>query len=174
MNLVALFSDIAAQHGAKSAILENGKIVSYQELWNSIERLAAAFYRIGIRDHNRVALILPNSSEFIYCFFALLKNNAIVCPLNPDMTPYELKNITNNLDPHVIISINTLIDKVVNESPSLLEQKILILQGRSSQILQANKYYELDDLLKENTQACDIQGEEESTVTINYTYRGLG
>lgn len=175
MNIAGLLFEVSKEYATKTAVIENSQEITYKDLWNTIERLSAAFYKIGIREHHRVALVLPNSKEFIYCFFALLKINAIVSPLSSDLTPYELKTIFYNLNPHAIISLSIFIDKVLSEFPTLLDNKICILQGSVSKQRQSEKYYKLSDLLRdEERQQVDIRTEMEATATINYTYRGLG
>lgn len=176
MNIVSLFSDIAEQYGGKAAIIENGGSTLYRDFWRTIVTLSNAFYAIGIREHQRAIILLPNGSEYIYCFFALLKNDSIVTPLSPDITPWELARVVQNLNPHAIISINSLLEKVESENPSIFEKKILIgCNGASSQ-KQPGKYRQLNELLELNSQGRVLRREtnEEPTATINYTYRGLG
>lgn len=176
MNITTLLYDVARQAAAKTAIIENEQEISYQDLWNKIEKLSAAFLKIGIRENHRVALILPNSAEFIYCFFGLLKISAIVSPLSPDLTPFELKGIVDNLNPHAIISLPLCIEKAFHEYPALLDDKILVLHGNANTKGQVKNRYNLYKLLDlgANYKIDNIQPSLEQIATINYTYRGAG
>ncbi len=176
MNITSLLSDVVKKVGAKTAIIENGQEISYRELWDKIKSLSAAFRKIGICENDRVALILPNSAEFIDCFFALLKINAIVSPLNPELTPFELKSILDNLNPHAIISLPVPLEKLMREFSSILDNKMVILHGGSGILCKIKKNYELKDLYK-SQKGCEIgnrQKSHEDAATINYTYRGTG
>ncbi len=180
MNIVALLQNASKQFSHKTAIIENGKEVSYGDFWSVVEKLSSAFYKNGIRENHRVALILPNSTEFIYCFLALLQINAIVSPLSPDLTAYELKGIFHNLTPHAIISVSTFIDKVLCEFPLLLKNKMLILQDGAAEKINKKegikKIYELKSLYNQqgNYKIANTRPEPYQVATINYTYRGTG
>ena len=138
MNVVSLLYKIAKSSKTKTAVIENDiKEISYQELWNTIDRLSSAFRNIGIRQNDRVVIALPNSPDFFHCFFSLLKINATAVPLSTNLTPYELKSIFRNLNPYAIICTLTLLNKVARDQPNLLDNKIIIgiKSGRSLGIL---------------------------------------
>jgi len=178
MNITTLFYETARDFAKKAALVENDEEVSYKELADRIEKLSVAFREIGIKENDKVALILPNSSEFMSCFLALLKINAIVSPLSPEITPYELKGIFNNLKPHAIISIPILIDRVGYEYSTLLDNKICVVQGNITAGNQTKKYFSLNELYGLRLDAYDIMGDRgmdgEQVATVNYTYRGTG
>lgn len=176
MSIVALLYRASKQYAKKSAIYENGREMSYGDLWSKIDNVSTAIYQAGIRENHRVALILPNSSEFICCFFALLKINTIVSPLNPDLTAHELTTIFHNLNPHAIITTFEFINRVMLEFPHLAENKIIILQGNVHNVAQSKKYFNLNELCShgQNNVTINTFLTAEHTATINYTYRGTG
>ncbi len=176
MNITSLLSDVVRKVGPKTAILENSQEISYTDLWSRIETLSAAFYKIGIRENHRVALILPNSSEFIYCFFALLKINAIVSPLSPELTSFELKGILDNLNPRAIISLSLSVERFIHEYSALLDNTILILHGEGDSNGQIIRHYSLNQLFtwNENYTVDNTKTDGDHVATINYTYKGIG
>jgi long-chain acyl-CoA synthetase len=176
MNITSLLADVVKKVGTKTAIIENSQEISYADLWRRIETLSAAFYKIGIRESHRVALILPNSSEFIYCFFALLKINAIVSPLSPEFTPFELKSILDNLSPRAIISLPIFVDEILVDYPTLFEDKIIVLHKSTYAGNQVKNKYNLQKLfdLGLNQRIDTLQTNDEHPATIHYTYRGVG
>jgi long-chain acyl-CoA synthetase len=175
MNLFSLLRDVSNSISTKAAILENGQEITYGELWDRIERLSGAFYKIGIKENFKVVLAFPNNSEFIYCLLALLKINAIISPVSPELTPFELKGIFHNLNPHAIITPSASIEKVINEYPDIFEDKILISQGDVVSKGRAKRHYKLRELYKETSYRINNpETPPEQTATINYTYRGMG
>lgn len=176
MNIVQLLYEAVQRFPDKVALIENGCETPYRDLWVKIQRLSTAFHKIGIKENDRVALLLPNCSEFIYCFFALLKINAIASPLSHDLTTYELQSIFGNLEPHAMIALSSLMEKVQNQNPTLLSNKILILPNDEMLGGQKRSYYTLDELfnLGKNHGIDDNQINDRHPATINYTYRGLG
>lgn len=179
MNIVAFLQNNSKFFSHKTAIIENGKEVSYKDLWIIVEKLSSDLYKNGIREKHKVALILPSSLEFICCFLALLKMDAIVTPLSSDLTTYEFQAIFHNLIPHAIISVTTLVDNILREFP-MLEDKMLIVQGGASEetkgTVVVKKRYTLENLYSQhsNYKFDDIEEELDGIATINYTYRGTG
>ncbi|MGG0812185.1 (2,3-dihydroxybenzoyl)adenylate synthase [Paenibacillus alvei] len=67
----------AAQYGDRIAIVSGDRRVSYAELDEQADRLAAGFYRLGIRAQDRVIVQLPNIPPFFEVIFALFRIGAL-------------------------------------------------------------------------------------------------
>ncbi|EPY13300.1 (2,3-dihydroxybenzoyl)adenylate synthase [Paenibacillus alvei] len=67
----------AARYGDRIAIVSGDRRVSYAELDEQADRLAAGFYRLGIRAQDRVIVQLPNIPQFIEVIFALFRIGAL-------------------------------------------------------------------------------------------------
>jgi len=82
----------AKKFATRPAVTFYGKSLSYGELDATIDRFAAGLRTIGIRDGDRVALVLPNTPHFIIAFFAVLRAGGVVVQTNPTYTPRELRS----------------------------------------------------------------------------------
>jgi len=67
-----------------------GKNISYRELQNQAERLAGYLQQAGVKDGDRVLLYMQNSPQYIIGYFAILRANAVVVPVNPMNRTAEL------------------------------------------------------------------------------------
>ncbi|MDT8975792.1 (2,3-dihydroxybenzoyl)adenylate synthase [Paenibacillus sp. chi10] len=67
----------AAQYGDRIAIVSGDRRISYAELDEQADRLAAGFYRLGIRAQDRVIVQLPNIPQFFEVIFALFRIGAL-------------------------------------------------------------------------------------------------
>lgn len=67
----------AAQYGDRIAIVSGDRWVSYAQLDEQADRLAAGFYRLGIRAQDRVIVQLPNIPQFFEVIFALFRIGAL-------------------------------------------------------------------------------------------------
>ncbi|UCB57649.1 MAG: AMP-binding protein [Candidatus Omnitrophota bacterium] len=178
MNLSTILYQISKDKSKEMALIEEDKYLSYNKLWNDIEKLAKAFWKIGLKKDDKVAVILPNCKEFILSFFALLRIDAIAVPLKPAFTAFELKEIFQDCSPVAIISTPSFLDKVVHEDEELLDRRIVIALGRTDNSLNSRwekfftfgQLYEIgkDENLPENTK------KNNQIASINYTYRGYG
>ncbi|MEQ7049069.1 (2,3-dihydroxybenzoyl)adenylate synthase [Paenibacillaceae sp. P-4] len=67
----------AARYGDRIAIVSGDRRISYAELDEQADRLAAGFYRLGIRAQDRVIVQLPNIPQFFEVIFALFRIGAL-------------------------------------------------------------------------------------------------
>jgi len=80
----------AAQLGDRPAVKIADRSVGYSELVDIVDGLIARLGSGGIHGRSKVAMILPNSAEFVASFFSLAAIGAIAVPLNPDFKDAEL------------------------------------------------------------------------------------
>ncbi|NDY91391.1 long-chain fatty acid--CoA ligase [Ideonella livida] len=73
----------ASRYPGKAATLFMGRTLSYAELRASAERLAGWMQAQGVGRGDRVALFLQNSPQFLIAFYAAMRCDAVVVPVNP-------------------------------------------------------------------------------------------
>ena len=73
-NATTTFVDenIAQGRGGKIAIYYQDQTITYQEVFEKVNRACNAFKDLGIEIENRVLVILPDSPEFAYSFFGAI------------------------------------------------------------------------------------------------------
>jgi long-chain acyl-CoA synthetase len=71
---------IAQEHPNQTAILFQGRELKYHQLKRRADSLANAFKSLGLEKGERVCLFLPNCSEFILAYWAVLKAGGVVVP----------------------------------------------------------------------------------------------
>ncbi|WP_322058416.1 long-chain-fatty-acid--CoA ligase [Paraburkholderia sp. J63] len=83
-NLADNLAVSARRYPARTALSFYGKAISYRELHERVERLAG-FLRTEcqVRDGDRVLLDMQNSPAFVIAYYAILRADAIVVPVNP-------------------------------------------------------------------------------------------
>ena len=64
-------------------------VVSYKTLADQIERLSGQLSKAGLKPGECVAIVLPNSMEFLVIFLALTRAGLVAAPLNPAYKPDE-------------------------------------------------------------------------------------
>jgi non-ribosomal peptide synthetase component F len=69
-----LLSETVAKHKNRIAIVEEGKKVSYLELQSMVNSLSSYLTSLGVKPGDRVAILLPNSIEFIARVFQYSKH----------------------------------------------------------------------------------------------------
>ena len=62
-----------------------GATLTYRQLMDQVNRFAAALAALGVKQGDRVALMLPNLPQFVIAFYGALKFGAVVVNTNPDL-----------------------------------------------------------------------------------------
>jgi fatty-acyl-CoA synthase len=69
-----------------------GRRISYREMADTAERLAAHMHAQGVRKGDRVILLMQNMAQLVIGHFAIQRANAVVVPVNPMNLAEELKH----------------------------------------------------------------------------------
>ena len=88
----------------KPALVFFDQMLSYREVLQQAERLAATLYRLGVRKGDRVLLNLQNCPQWVVAHFAILRVDAVVVPSNPMNRAEELKHYITDPDVKVAIT----------------------------------------------------------------------
>jgi fatty-acyl-CoA synthase len=111
----------ARRYPNKAALVFFGRVYSYQELRLAAERLAAQLHALGVRKGDRVMLDMQNCPQFVIAYFAILRANAAVVPVNPMNRAEELKHYIEDPDAKVAITTADLAPEIAKASNALPE-----------------------------------------------------
>lgn len=111
MNVAAGIEYGARHYADRLAVDLDSDRISYGRLNQMANRAAHALRDIGIETGDRVALVLPNTPLFLYCYFGALKLGAIVVSLNPAWTAAEVKYAVNDSGSKVVIDESSNFDQ---------------------------------------------------------------
>ena len=90
------FSDAAARFGDKTAVIYLGTRFSYKDVLALAEKFAGSLREQGIREGERVILYLPNSIQWVVAWLGIQRAGAVVVPITPIYTDYDLRYIAND------------------------------------------------------------------------------
>src|ERR1700761_1169138 len=80
----------AAEHGAKTMVIDQKSQLSYNELDVTTKELAAVLIEAGIVKGTRVGLIMPNSVRWVQIAIAVTRIGAVLVPLSTLLQAREL------------------------------------------------------------------------------------
>ncbi|HEX9266362.1 MAG TPA: long-chain-fatty-acid--CoA ligase [Candidatus Limnocylindria bacterium] len=83
--------EVAREVGDKPALLMGDRSVSFREIDQLSDRLAAALAKRGVRPGDRVTIFMPNSVEFVIAFYGTLKAGGVVNPINAQSKEREVR-----------------------------------------------------------------------------------
>src|SRR5262249_43555832 len=113
-NAATTFVDdnIAQGRGQRTAIHYQDRKVSYQEVFDKVNRTGNALKGLGVEIEHRVLLVLPDSPEFAFSFFGAIKIGAIPIPTNPWMAAKEYDYLLNDSRARAIIVHESVLSEI--------------------------------------------------------------
>ncbi|ORM69628.1 long-chain-fatty-acid--CoA ligase [Pantoea rwandensis] len=120
-SLVELFEHAALQYADQTAFVNMGQPMTYRELDKQSRDFAAWLQQgLGLKQGDRVALMMPNLLQYPVALFGVLRAGMVVVNVNPLYTPRELKHQLNDSGASAIVIVSNFahtLEKVVAETP---------------------------------------------------------
>lgn len=98
MNIGTSLTLNANRHPEKIAIICEGRVYSYRDFNDEVNRLANGILQLGYQKGEKVALFMKNSDHFVIAFYALVKAGLVVVPVNFRLTANETSYILAQSD----------------------------------------------------------------------------
>ncbi|HYR36922.1 MAG TPA: long-chain-fatty-acid--CoA ligase [Burkholderiales bacterium] len=104
---------MAAEQPDRVAVDYYGTRITYAELKRDADALAGFLQRrCGVAKGERVLLYLQNSPQFIIAYYAILRADAVVVPINPMNRTEELRHYVEDAQASVAIAGQELYDRI--------------------------------------------------------------
>ncbi|GLV47568.1 long-chain-fatty-acid--CoA ligase [Thermus sp. LT1-2-5] len=110
----------ARRYPKKVALAFLGRSISYAALWREVEAFAKGLQEAGVRKGDRVAIMLPNSPQFVVAFFGTLLAGGVAVNTNPMYTPRELRHQLRDSGAKALVILDQLLPRyqeVKGEAP---------------------------------------------------------
>jgi len=165
-NLYEIIETHSQKRKNKVALFSDDKKITYGQLKEKADTLAAFLTKKGVKKGDKVALFLRNSSEFIYSIFAVSKLGAILVPINTFLTAKELDYILEDSGSSVLIA-STLYEKVVSESKAESVCTLILWEGEKPP--SKDTYFSFSEVMKKHVSEVAERSTLEDTAIIIYT-----
>ena len=109
----------ALRYPDKPALVFFDRVLTYRQVIQQAERLAATLHRIGVCAGDRVVLNMQNCPQWVIAHFAILRANAVVVPVNPMNRAEELKHYILDPDAKVAITAADLASELTKANAQL-------------------------------------------------------
>ncbi len=100
--------------------------LSYAQLHEKVEGLAASLQDLGVGKGDRVALYLPNCPQFVIAYLAAARIGAIVVPFNPLYSAREAEEQFNDCGARIAIVLDRFYPLVRQVQPRTSMQRIIV------------------------------------------------
>lgn len=129
ITLPQLLGQTAAKSPGHTALIYFGAKISYEQLQDHVDRMAAGLQAMGVKPGDRVALLMPNCPQFVISFFGALRAGAIVTATSAMYTAREVAHQWNDAGATVVIADRRLHPVIKTALPQLTSVRHIILTG---------------------------------------------
>jgi long-chain acyl-CoA synthetase len=85
-----------------------GARLTFAEIKERSDKVATALAQLGLKQHDRVGIMLPNCPQYLIAVFAVLRLGAVVVNVNPLYTPRELAVVAADSAMRALIVLDVL------------------------------------------------------------------
>ena len=160
--------NLAGGQGDRPAIFFRDRTISYSELAQSVETLAAALLDLGLVPGDRVLLRFQNRPEFIISWLAVLRVGGIVVATMPLLRERELGSIAADCNPGFLLTQEELWEEASKVAATQRSCKVILFGGRRQGTL------DWEELLAKPQGCSPNETDAESIALLAYTSGSTG
>ncbi len=122
MTLSALLSERARDNSKRICIKFENRRLSYFEIDRLVSLYAGGLKTVGLKIHDRAAILMENCPDYIISYFAILRAGGIAVPINTFLTADEISYILNDSGCKILVygkKFSSYMQKIKNSVPDL-------------------------------------------------------
>ncbi|MDY6796057.1 MAG: AMP-binding protein [Actinomycetota bacterium] len=124
--LFSFFDNTAQRYPKRSACLYLGRKIPWEELKTHVDRLAAAFYDLGVERGDKVATILPTCPQFVISDYAIQKAGATHVPCSILHKSHDLVYEIGESGAEIVICLDSSLELVREVESRTSLKKIIV------------------------------------------------
>ena len=110
--LYQLLEDTARNYPDAPCTIFKGASISYKEIDEITDRLAAGLADLGVKKGDRVGIFMPNTPQFVMAYFGILKAGGVAVASNFMYGPREIEHQANDSGMEVMIVMTNFYNKI--------------------------------------------------------------
>lgn len=123
-SLAQNLADTAARLPDKAALIYYGATITYAQLHDGVERVAGWLQQNGVQRGDRVILYMQNAPQWVMAYYAILRADACVVPVNPMNRAKEIEHLLADTGARIALIGSELKDEIM---PLLLSGELSTL-----------------------------------------------
>ncbi len=163
--------------------------LTYQAFKDATDRFAGALHQLGLRQGDRLSIMLPNMPQQVIAFYGALKAGVIVVNTNPTYTPRELEHQLRDSGSSAIILLSglyKLLDQVATDARpqhviiadipdslgfpfNKMAERTVRQRGSMVDMPQGAGIHHFDSLIRNGSQPPQVTITPDDTVLFQYT-----
>jgi fatty-acyl-CoA synthase len=169
MTVTDLYARAVLQGGSRIAITDGARAFSYKDLGAGALRLSAAFRELGLGRGERVAFLMVNCAEYVFCEYAVARIGGTRVPLAVLLGADDHVYMMNFARCRTLVYHAALTGRVVAMLPKLITVEHFIRVGEDDQPLPEGHHALAEMLAREPDQSPAEQVDPEDIAGIYFT-----
>ena len=114
-SMLDLLARTAQNSKNAAAIHFFGRTLSWSEVDDITDSLATGLINHGVASGDRIGLLMQNVPQYMLSLVAIWKAGAVAVPINPMLTPKDVRFIVNDSDASALIGLDSLVERLVSD-----------------------------------------------------------
>jgi long-chain acyl-CoA synthetase len=124
--LFFFLEDAAKKHPDTPCTIFKGARITYKEMNELTDRLAAGLAELGVKKGDRVGIFMPNTPQFVMAYFAILKAGGVVVATNPLYSPREIEHQANDSGIEIMLVMSNFYNTIKEVQPRTRIRKVVV------------------------------------------------
>ncbi len=124
--LFHFLEEAARRYPANPCTIFKGAVITYREMNDLVDRLAAGLAEIGVQKGDRVGIFMPNTPQFVMAYFAILKIGGVVVATNPLYTAREIEHQVNDSGVEIMMVMSNFYEIIKQVQPKTRIRKVIV------------------------------------------------
>jgi long-chain acyl-CoA synthetase len=130
--LFHFLEDSARKYPDRACTIFKGAVVTYKEMNDLTDHLAAALVDMGVKKGDRVGIFMPNTPQFVMAYYAILKAGGVVVATNPLYTASEIEYQASDAGIEVMFVMTNFYKTIKAAQPKTKIRKIIVTNLKES------------------------------------------
>ncbi len=163
-NAIDILEHNLPERAEKLALFSAERQMTFQQVSQEANRVGNALHKLGVRVGDCVALLAPDSAEWVTAFFGIIKVGGVALGMNTLLKPYEFDYILRDSRARVlIVHVSSLAAIEEIRAKQLYLEHVIVIGGTSKDTLFA------DWISGESDQLPAAQTHREDFCMLNYS-----
>lgn len=164
MTIPGLLEEQARQAPDRVMILYSDEEITYSAMHERAGRVAGNLKARGIHSGDKIAIMMDNCLEYLYCFLGFGRIGAVMVPINPALSPEEYAYVIGNSEARTLVVKAELLEAMGDVKSALPRLEQIFVVGNCS-----DKSATPFDVLMKPVDIPPIMTDEQSDAALIYT-----
>ena len=121
-----MLEESARKYPTAPCTIFKGGIVTFKEMDELTNRLAAGLTALGVKKGDRVGIFMPNTPQFVIAYFGVLKAGGVVVATNPLYNAREIEHQVNDAGIEIMLVMSNFYNTIKQAQPNTKIRTVIV------------------------------------------------